>query len=156
MINAELVRSVLVFMADESQMMGTGVPEPYIVTANPDEFIFYSDIDNNSIRDRIRYFRDGSDLKRTLSTSPDGTTWTVVGTDVLVPNIFPTNADPNPGLQFRYFGVNNSTTPATTADIRAVQIKVGLNTAATTTAFTAGKVANQNMVTYATIRNRNL
>jgi type II secretory pathway component PulJ len=154
MMNSEQVRSVLVMMADEIQMMGNGVSEPFILNAQADDFTFYSDIDNNGIRDRIRYWRSGNELRRTLATSPNGTTWTDVGTDVLIPNIFNTNTGPNPGLQFQYFGVNNGLNPATVADIRAVQITICLDTSLTDSAFTKSKVSPQNMVAYATIRNR--
>lgn len=156
MINAETVRSVLTFMTDEIAMMGNGVAEPLIVTANIDEFIFYSDIDNNGELDRIRYFRDGNELRRTLSTSADGIAWNVVGTDVLIPHLLAGSATPLPGLRFEYFGVNNATTITDVAQIRAVKIMIGLNTAATASAFTANKVSQQNMVAYAAIRNRKL
>jgi prepilin-type N-terminal cleavage/methylation domain-containing protein len=156
MINAETVRSVLTFMTDEISMMGNGVPEPIIVLANVDEFIFYSDIDNDGTTDRIRYFRQGNELRRTLSTTNDGIVWNVVGTDVLIPHLLAGSDTPLPGLRFEYYGVNNSTTPATADEIRAVKIMIGLDTTQTTTAFTDNKVSQQNMVAYATIRNRKL
>lgn len=161
MINSEQVRSVLNFMSDEIQMMGNGIPDPnsYIVLAEPQQLIFYSDIDNDGTRDRIRYFVQGNGLNRTLSTSSDaGITWTVVGTDTLIPNLLAGSTGPNPGLRFEYFGINNGILAGTppVANVRAVRILIGLDTTATTTAVTAGKVASQNMVTFATIRNRRL
>jgi prepilin-type N-terminal cleavage/methylation domain-containing protein len=167
MLNADQVRGVMNFMADEIQMMGHNVPEPYIETADQRDFTFYSDIDNDGVRDRIRYWYDPlttttGQLKRTLSTSPDGLTWTVVGTDVLIPNIDNGSAatkdvggHPNTptGFAFTYFAKDGAT-PADTSQITAVQINLGLDISDHTTAATGKGLAPQYFVTMATIRNR--
>jgi len=46
----------------ESQVADNGAYT--IVTANPQEFSFYSDIDKDSSVERIRYFLEGTDFKR--------------------------------------------------------------------------------------------
>jgi prepilin-type N-terminal cleavage/methylation domain-containing protein len=158
MLNADQVRSVMNFMSDEIEMMGNGTPAPWIETAIQQEIQFRSDIDGDGRPDRIRYFLNGSQLQRTLSTSNDnGVTWTVVGTDTLIPNIdtVTTKNGKKMGLWFTYYAKDGAV-PANTAQITAVEINLGLNVASTTTALTRNKVAPQYFVSLATIRNRSL
>lgn len=146
MINQEDLRSTLSFMADEIRTTGNGTDEPYILEATATSFHFECDLDGNSIPDQVKYeLVNGQLLRRLYSTTDGGATWTEIATDVLLDNM--------QELLFTFYGPNNTTLPAID-DISGVQIRAALNVAGTETSLTQGKIAEQEMIIRATIRNR--
>ena len=62
---AQDARAVLRTMAREIRTASSSNLGTYtIATASPQTFIFYSDIDNDGLKERIRYFLDNTDLKK--------------------------------------------------------------------------------------------
>jgi prepilin-type N-terminal cleavage/methylation domain-containing protein len=145
-INQQNLRETLAYMKEEISLAGSGVSEPFVNTAATSEFEFRGDVDGDGTWDKVRYFLDNGSLKRTLSTSTNGgTSWTTVATDVLAAGV--------QSLTFTYYQPGNATT-TTVGLVSAVQIGLVQAIDTDTTALTAGKVGEQEMVTRVTIRNR--
>jgi type II secretory pathway pseudopilin PulG len=147
-INQQNLRETLAYMKEEISLAGSAVNEPYFTTATATELIFIGDIDGDGSWNRVRYFVDGADLKRTLSNSTNsGGSWTTVSTDVLAAGV--------ESVDFDYFQPGNTATTVP-ADITSVEIRLVQDVTLNTTAITDGKVAEQEMVTRVSIRNRML
>ena len=148
MINQQNLRESLDYMADEIASCGAGTTEPFISTAQAQQLQFISDIDGDGQWNRIKYYMNGTDLKRTLWTSSNqGTSWTQVSDDKLLSGVS--------NLTFNYYQRGNSTT-SNTALITMVEIKITQSAAYNTTGITSGDVATGRMSIKATIRNRML
>ncbi len=146
MINQEDLRSTLSFMADEIRTTGNGSAEPYILEATTTILHFETDLDGNGVPDRVMYELAGTQLLRRLyATEDNGATWAEVATDVLLSDMRE--------LLFTYYGPNNTIDPTIDA-ISAVQVRAALSVENTETALTQGKIAEQEMIVRATIRNR--
>jgi Tfp pilus assembly protein PilW len=145
-LNQESVRSTLRFVAEEIQLLGTAGDPPSLITAEASEMEFIGDFDGDSVPDKVNYNASGSLLQRTYFTTADGgQTWTQVATDTLLDNVS--------SFGFYYFAKGN-VAPVTADEITAVEIRLTLNVAQNTTAFTGNRIANQSMVSRVTLRNR--
>jgi len=145
-LTQEELRDTIRFMVDEISLAGSGVSEPSVLTASSHTFMFVGNIDGEGAWEKVRYSLDEGRFKRTLWQSSDqGTTWTLISSDVVLRGVA--------SLNFDYFGAGNSI-PATVDKITAVQIQITTNPSSRTTAITSGKIAAQSMVNRATIRNR--
>ena len=145
-INQQDLRSTLQFMADEIQLMGQGMVEPYVYQATSNSFSFVGDLDGNTDPDLVVYTTSGNALNRTYSTSTDGgTTWTELGSDDLLSNVS--------ALSFIYYAEGNGA-PGSIDDISSVEIKLTLDPTIGQTAVTSGKIRTQTMVQRITVRNR--
>lgn len=146
MINQQDMRDTLQFMADEIQLMGSGIIEPYVHSADTGEFTFVGDLDGNDDPDMVTYQVASGNLTRTFFVSTDdGATWTQLGQDVLLNDVA--------AMAFTYYAPGN-TAPGTVDAISSVEIKLSLDTTVDDTAVTGGKLAAQSMVQRVTIRNR--
>ena len=148
-IGQQNVRDVLQFVGDEIQLMGThGVIEPYIVEAAAGDLLFVADVNGDEDMDRVSFYLLEGQLLRGYSTSNDaGVSWSPVVTDVLLDNVTT--------LAFEYYEPNNVV--ATDVDlITSIEIAIAISTAADETAYTSGKIAEHQMVSRITIRNRRI
>jgi prepilin-type N-terminal cleavage/methylation domain-containing protein len=72
-LNAQLdARHIVKVIITELRETGPSALGAYpIAVANPTNITFYSDIDNDGLKDRVRYFLSGTDLRRGI-VSPSG------------------------------------------------------------------------------------
>ena len=137
MLNQADIRDCINFMTEEIVTMGSGVVEPYVEIAEPQELMYVGDLNNDDVWERIHYFYDSStqELRRELDQSSDeGATWTSIGTDVIIRNL--------DNIQFVYFA-NNNQVPVDEDEITAVEIKMSMDVENDQTAFTNGRVGGQ-------------
>lgn len=145
-VNQQDLRVTLQFMADEIQLMGQGIVEPYVFQADTDEFSFVGDLDGNTDPDLVTYTIVDGALNRVYYTTYDaGVTWTKLGEDDLLNSV--------QAMSFAYYAVGNAA-PTTVGEITSVEIKLTLDPSANATAITTGKVRQQTMVQRITVRNR--
>ena len=148
MINQQNLRETLDYMADEISNIGAGTTEPFIDTATTTELRFTSDIDGDGSWNRIRYYMNGTTLRRQYWNSTNaGVNWTQVSDDVLLTGVTT--------LAFTYTQRGN-VAPANNNQISMVQVAITQNAAQDTTGVTAGRVATGRMTIRATVRNRML
>ncbi|MBI4132876.1 MAG: hypothetical protein HY473_02220 [Candidatus Sungbacteria bacterium] len=60
----DLRRTLKAFSAEARSLSPSGAGAYPIAAANPNDFAFYSDTDSDGLRERIRYFLDGTNLKK--------------------------------------------------------------------------------------------
>lgn len=148
MLNGQSVRDNLAYMCDEINAMGNQATEPFVLTAEEDDFIFIGDVNNDGNVDRIEYLYDGGELSRIYSTSDDGgVSYDEVSTDTLIPSI--------EEFEFKYYTPGNVETDVVNS-ITSVGMRVKLDEQAGATDFNSGRIAEQEQATQVTIRNRNL
>jgi prepilin-type N-terminal cleavage/methylation domain-containing protein len=148
MINSQNLRETLDYMGDEISNIGAGTTEPFIDIANTSELRFTSDIDGNGSWNRMRYYLNGSTLRRQYWNSTNsGITWTQVADDVLLTGVS--------NLTFTYYQRGN-TAPANNNQISMVQVAITQNAGQNATAFSTGRIATGRLTIRATIRNRML
>jgi len=148
MINSQNLRETLDYMADEISNIGAGTAEPFIDTATSSELRFTSDIDGDGTWNRVRYYRSGTTLRRTLWTSTNaGVSWTQTSDDVLLTG--------TSTVAFTYYQRGN-TAPANNNAISMVQVAITQNALQDTSAFNQNKVPTGRLTIRATIRNRML
>lgn len=117
-----LMRSMLT----EIRSMGPAANGGYtIAVATPTSLTFYTDVDNDEVFEQVRYFLDGTTLKRGL-TEPSGTPALYPAADELITEVVHFIV---PGTSlFTYYpeGYPSATgplpTPVNVADIRMIQI----------------------------------
>lgn len=143
-INQEQLRDVVKFMVDELQLAGTTDGSEPIIEADYTACSFRADIDDNGVTDRIDFYmsEDGT-LMRRYTTEVGGSPF--VADDPLLPNVY--------NLSFTYYSVGNGV-PANNAEITSIEVRLQLDTTASTTSYTSGKLAPQALVGRATIRNK--
>lgn len=134
-------RSVLKTMVAEIRTASTADTGAYtIASAGATAFTFYSDIDNDGLKEKVRYFLNGSQLQKGV-TKPTGSPLGYSGTETittLIPNV--TNAN-----IFEYYDKNYDGTttalpsPIVISSIRLVKITINIdkdpNRAPVTTTF---------------------
>ncbi|MCB1221559.1 MAG: type II secretion system protein [Planctomycetales bacterium] len=150
MLNQADLRDCISYMSDEIVTMGSGVVEPFVEIAEPQELMYVGDLNNDDVWERIHYYydADAQELIRELDqSSDDGATWTNIGTDVMMDNLG--------SIQFIYYA-NNNEAPADEDAITAVEMKMTMDVSNDQTAFTGGRVGGQAMVGRMTIRNRRM
>jgi len=135
-------RSALKTMIAEIRTASTADTGSYVINlATPDAFTFYSDIDSDGLKERIRYFLSGSNLKKGV-TKPTGSPLyynsanEIIST--LIPNITNTTI-------FEYYDKNYDgttaalTTPINIPLVRLIKITISIdkdpNRAPDTTTF---------------------
>jgi len=73
LVTQDEIRRTLKVMTAEIRPLSPSSTGAYpIAEANPSSFIFYSDIDNDQLKEQIRYFLDGTTLKKGI-IKPSGT-----------------------------------------------------------------------------------
>ena len=150
MLNQADLLDCISYMSDEIVTMGSGVVEPFVEIAEPQELMYVGDLNNDDVWERIHYYydADAQELIRELDqSSDDGATWTNIGTDVMMDNLG--------SIQFIYYA-NNNEAPADEDAITAVEMKMTMDVSNDQTAFTGGRVGGQAMVGRMTIRNRRM
>ena len=96
-------------------------------TVNPQEFAFYCDIDNDGQTEKVRYYRDGTILKKGV-VEPSGSPVVYTGTEILVNQVQYVNNQAAP--IFTYFDSTNAPVinPVDNIDtIRLVHFNLKLN-----------------------------
>lgn len=99
-----------------------------IKIASSTEFIFYSDIDNDDLKEEIKYFLEGGDFKKSV-IKPTGQPFSYNKKDEIITNII---HDVTNNIIFEYFdsnydGTSSSTpliSPVAPADVRLVKINL--------------------------------
>jgi len=150
MLAQQQTRDVMQFMTDEIQLTGANTElEPSVLIADDHRIEFAGDIDNDGDVDRVTFrLTDAGDLVRDYRRSgDDGATWSNPRTDVILQNVT--------RLNFVYFGEGN-VAATTLADVTSVEVQLAVDTTPDETAFTAGKIREQEMVARITLRNRRL
>src|SRR3989338_1966642 len=145
-------KQFLVTFVDEIRSASSSNTGTYpIAEATDASFMFYSDIDNNGTKERIRYFLDGSTLKKSI-LSPTGSPLGYDEQNAQTSNImlFVKN-ESTPVFQYydhSYAGTEPPLTqPVNIPDIRLITVTVK-------TAIKSGKIpAIRTFTTAATIRN---
>ncbi len=127
----EQARRTVKMFTDELRTAAPSATGAYaIAEAGGGTFTFYSDIDRDDYVERLRYFVDGTDLKRGyLKPAGDPLTYSEANEVVYVVTQFITN----PGAVFSYFDENYNgltgplTIPPTIPDIRLVRIRLQID-----------------------------
>ncbi|MBP9748432.1 MAG: prepilin-type N-terminal cleavage/methylation domain-containing protein [Candidatus Pacebacteria bacterium] len=127
--NLNAGRTTLKTMVAEIRTASSGDNGAYVVSAASNtSFTIYSDIDNDALKERVRYFVSGNSLRRGV-IKPTGSPLGYTGTEVittLIPNI--TNA-----TVFEYYDKNYDGTTASLASpiqipsVRLVKITVTID-----------------------------
>ena len=127
--NLNAGRTTLKTMVAEIRTASSGDNGAYVVSAASNtSFTIYSDIDNDALKERVRYFVSGNSLRRGV-IKPTGSPLVYTGTEVittLIPNI--TNA-----TVFEYYDKNYDGTTASLASpiqipsVRLVKITVTID-----------------------------
>lgn len=147
-------RHVLRPFADEVKSAGAGADGSFTVReAGTSTFSFHADVDDDGVRERVRYFVSGTELRRGL-LEPTGTplayaTSTAETISILARNVVASST------AFLYYGVgyDGSTStaamgfPVSPADVKAVRLWITLD------ANPATPPAPLVVTTFATIRN---
>jgi prepilin-type N-terminal cleavage/methylation domain-containing protein len=148
MINSQNLRESLDYMGDEISNIGAGTTEPFIDTATTSELRFTSDVDGDGTWNRVRYYLQGTTLRRQFWNSTNaGTSWTEVADDALMTGVT--------ALVFTYSQPGN-TASTTNNDITLIQVALTQDPSVDTTAFNSNRVATGMMSIRATVRNRML
>lgn len=123
------IRSALKKMSSEIRPAATSNTGAYTIgVANVDEFMFYSDTDNDGLYERIRYYFNGLTLERGI-IAPTGAPLTYVGPEKISTLI--TNVSTTSIFYYydnKYTGVGSSlSSPINIIDVRMVKIIVSVD-----------------------------
>ncbi len=133
-LNAQLdMRHILKVMVTEMREAGPSAMGAYPISlASSTAVTFFSDVDNDGIRDQVRYFLDGKTLKRGV-TAPSGTNlvYNMANEKItsLVSNVISSSTLPI----FQYYSANYTGTtsplsfPVDVPSIRLIKITVIIN-----------------------------
>lgn len=148
MANQQNMRDSVNYMLEEISLCGSNVSEPFITTATSTALTFIGDINGDGNWDEVSYSYEGSNLMRSLRTSPDqGSNWNEVSTDTLLENVSM--------FSFSYFAEGNLATDQE-SEIHSIGIAVALGNDDTATAFTSGRTREYSMTGRITLRNRKI
>lgn len=93
-----------------------------LATIETNNLIYYSDIDDDNIMDKVRYFVDGSYLKKTVVAPDEDDEYSGAGETIIISNYLNNQAEPI----FIYYDNNYSQT-ASINNVRLINIKLKIN-----------------------------
>lgn len=130
LLGTQDARSVLRIMVREARSASpSGIGAYPIAEAGTQSFAFYSDIDNDGIQERVRYFLSATDLKKGV-IEPTGSPLQYNPASEQVTTLLARNVQNGAQPVFTYYDTNYDGTtaplsqPVTTATIRLVKISI--------------------------------